>query len=128
MLNLLEDRLLHQIHLLLYLEDMLEHAEYAVEFISGKSQEDFANDRVLQFALVRALEVVGEAAKGIPEQVRALATNVPWRQITGMRDKLIHRYFGVDAAIVWATVTDDMPKLIEDLGQLIDYLRSENGQ
>ena len=67
-------------------------------------------------------------AKEVPEDVRALATDVPWRQIIGMRDKLIHRYFGVDAAIVWATVTLDMPKLIDELKRLIMKLGSGTGK
>ena len=103
----------------------MEHAQYAADFVADKSEEDFADDRLLQFAVVRALEVVGEAAKEIPDTVRALAPDIPWRQISGMRNKLIHRYFGVDAAIVWATVTADVPKLINELSRLAEELDSD---
>ena len=101
-----------------FLEDMLEHAQLAQDFIADKREDDFANNRMLQFAVVR------EAAKAVPDEVRALAPSVPWRQMTGMRDKLIHRYFGVDAAIVRATVTLDMPKLIDEIRKLIIKLGS----
>ena len=106
----------------LFLEDMREYAQYAVDFVADKSEEDFSNDRLLQFAVVRALEVAGEAAKEIPAEVRALAPDVPWQQIAGMRDKLIHRYFGVDAAIVWETVKQEVPRLAEDIDRLINEL------
>jgi uncharacterized protein with HEPN domain len=72
--------------------------------------------------VVRALEIVGEAAKAVPEEVRAMAPSIPWRQIATMRNKLIHHYFGVDLEIVWGTVVEDVPTLIKELETLIQKL------
>ena len=107
---------------LLLLQDMREYAQHAADFIADMHESDFANNRLVQFAVVRALEVVGEAAKGVPDEVRAQAPGVPWKQFAGMRDKPIHRYFGVDAAIVWETVEQDVPRLVEDIDRLITEL------
>ncbi|MCH8978386.1 MAG: DUF86 domain-containing protein [Armatimonadetes bacterium] len=101
---------------------MRDYAQYAADFVADLHERDFANDRLVQFAVVRAFEVVGEAAKGVPQDVRAQAPGVPWKQFAGMRDKLIHRYFGVDAAIVWETVRQDVPRLVEDIDRLIAEL------
>lgn len=106
-----------------YLHDMLEHARHAEAFVSGVGRAAFEADVEKQFAVVRALEVIGEAAKAVPEEVRALAPNIPWRQMATMRDKLIHHYFGVDLEIVWDTVADDVPALISALEALIEYTR-----
>jgi uncharacterized protein with HEPN domain len=106
-----------------FLEDMLEHARYAAKFVDGVDRQAFDADIQKQFAVLRALEVVGEAAKAIGPETRDLAPEIPWRLITAMRDKLIHHYFGVDREIVWATVMDDIPALISELERLLSRLR-----
>uniref|UniRef100_UPI00262F28BC HepT-like ribonuclease domain-containing protein n=1 Tax=Thermococcus sp. TaxID=35749 RepID=UPI00262F28BC len=70
------------------------------EFTSGMDFEDFSKDRKTQFAVIRALEIIGEAAKAIPEDFKKEHPKVPWREMAGMRDKLIHAYFGVDLHVV----------------------------
>ncbi|MBI5525990.1 MAG: DUF86 domain-containing protein [Deltaproteobacteria bacterium] len=94
-----------------YLRDILDAARKAEEFTRDVSFDDFkANDEKI-FAVVRALEIVGEAVKKIPSAVRRRYPTIPWRDMAGMRDKLIHHYFGVDVAVVWRTVKDGLPPI-----------------
>ena len=102
-----------------YLRDILENAEKALKFIEGMTETEFHRDEKTIFAVVRALEVVGEATKKIPKRVREKYPQVAWREIGGMRDKLIHDYFGVNLGVIWKTVTEDIPKLIPLLKQVI---------
>ncbi len=101
-----------------YLEDMWNAAKEALEFTEGMSFEEFRRDRKTINAVVRSLEVMGEAAKKVPEDVRSEYPEVPWREIAGMRDKLIHEYHGVDLRIVWKTVREDIPPLLSILEKL----------
>jgi uncharacterized protein with HEPN domain len=94
-----------------YLHDILDHAEKAQQFTAGVDFDAFCANAEKTMAVVRALEVVGEAAKHVPESVRQRYPEVPWRNIVGMRDVLIHHYFGVDLEVVWKTVHRDLPAL-----------------
>ena len=85
-----------------YLEDILTAIDESAEFTRGISFEVFTRDRKTINAVVRSLEVLGEAAKRIPGSLRAEAPGVPWKYMAKMRDKLVHEYFGVDLSIVWA--------------------------
>jgi len=87
-----------------YLEDILTAVDECAEFTHGISFEAFAQDRKTINAVLGSLEVLGEAAKNIPEDSRAKAPDVPWKYMAGMRDKLIHEYFGLDLSIVWTVV------------------------
>jgi uncharacterized protein with HEPN domain len=102
-----------------YLDDIVGAMDAALEFIQGMDAEQFHHDRKSAFAVVRALEIVGEATKRIPEAVRVRYPDVPWRQIAGMRDRLIHGYATVDLDIAWRTVTEDItaarPLILETL-------------
>ena len=102
-----------------YLVDMLESAKKALEFVEGMGYDEFASDEKTQFAVVRALEIIGEAAKKVPADVREAYPEIPWREIAGTRDKLIHDYIGVNLSVVWRTIQDDLPPLIEHLGMLL---------
>jgi uncharacterized protein with HEPN domain len=70
--------------------------------------------------VVRAIEIIGEAAKNVPEQVRKKYPDVPWKQMAGMRDKLIHEYFGVDLEILWETAKDDVPQLKTPISEVME--------
>ena len=107
------------------LHDMLDHARYAQAFVSDVDRSVFENDVEKQFAVVRALEIIGEAAKSVPEEVRGMAPSIAWRQIAATRDKLIHHYFGVDLEIVWDTISHDIPVLITELTALLEELERE---
>jgi uncharacterized protein with HEPN domain len=102
-----------------YLEDMLHSAEEVIEFTADMGFEDFRRDRKTINAVIRSLEVMGEGAKKIPDELRLRYPAIPWRDITGMRDKLIHEYHGIDLAIVWQTVQHDIPPLIHWLEKLL---------
>jgi uncharacterized protein with HEPN domain len=94
-----------------YLEDILDAVMKIEKFISGQSYDDFAHDEKSQFAVIRAFEIIGEASKKIPAHVKKKYSNVPWRVMAGMRDKLVHEYFGVDIDVVWKTATEDIKEL-----------------
>jgi uncharacterized protein with HEPN domain len=98
---------------------MIEAAETACGFVEGKGRGDLDADRVLLFALVRAIEVVGEAASRISPPTREAAGDIPWSLVVSMRNRLIHVYFHVDREVVWKTATEELPQLLPRLRALI---------
>lgn len=94
-----------------YLEDILDAISKIANFIEGMTFDQFSRDDKTAYAVIRALEIIGEATKHIPEQVRKSNPDISWREMAGIRDKLIHDYFGVNLEVVWKTATDDLPKL-----------------
>ena len=100
------------------LRHMIEAAEAAVQFLAGRQRIDLDEDRMLLFAVVRAIEILGEAASRISAETRATYTDIPWRAIIGMRNRLIHAYFEINTEIVWQTVTQEIPALLPQLRAL----------
>lgn len=100
------------------LRHMLDHAREAVGFVQGKTRADLNSTRLLQLGLVRLVEIIGEAATRVSKEGRAKYPAIPWDDIVGMRNKLIHGYDTVDLDILWDTVTDDLPRLIEELQKI----------
>lgn len=94
-----------------YIEDIISAMDKALDFIKNMSYEEFTRDDKTVFAVVRALEIVGEAAKNIPGNVRTNYPEIPWKDMAGMRNKVIHEYFGVKLNIVWRTVKEEIPPL-----------------
>ncbi len=103
-----------------YLRDMVEAADAAARFVAGMDFDAFAADKKTVYAVVRALEIIGEAAKNIPRSLRAQHATVPWRDITGMRDKLTHEYFGVNPRRVFDTVRFDLPPLRKAVESMLE--------
>ena len=108
-----------------YLEDILDAARKAQEFSVGLSLEEFETDEKTVYAVVRALEIVGEAAKQVPSGMRDRAPDIPWRSMTGMRDKLIHAYAGVDLRVVWRTIHDELPGVVAGVESLLRLLEED---
>lgn len=94
-----------------YLRDILDAIEKVETFTQGMDYEQFVKDEKTVFAVIRALEIIGEASKNIPNSVKDRHPSLPWRDMAGIRDKLIHEYFGVNMAVIWNTVKRDIPSL-----------------
>ncbi|MBL7179228.1 MAG: DUF86 domain-containing protein [Desulfobacterales bacterium] len=95
----------------LYIKDIIQNMADVEEFIQGFSFETFISDKKTFNAVVRSIEVIGEATKNIPESIRSIYPDIPWKEMAGMRDKLIHFYFGVDREAVWLTVKERIPTI-----------------
>ena len=105
------------------MQDIYNAMGAAEDFVSDCSFDDFIEDIKTQYAVIRALEIIGEAAKNVPEDVRQKHPAVPWKDLAGIRDKLIHAYFGVNLEVVWLSVKEGIPEakpLIEDLLNELD--------
>lgn len=94
-----------------YIQDIVDAMSMATRFVEGFSYNEFVHDDKTIFAVLRALEIIGEAAKNIPRQFRRKYPEIPWKDMAGMRDKLIHEYHGVRLEVVWETVKDEIPPL-----------------
>lgn len=105
-----------------YLHDILDAMEKAQKFVENLTYEEFIRDDKTVFAAIRALEIIGEATKNIPDETRKQNPGVPWKEMAGMRDVLIHDYFGVDMQTVWLTVTEKIPEVKLSLQKLLEKL------
>jgi uncharacterized protein with HEPN domain len=94
---------------------MLDAAQKAIDFTEKTSRARLDDDEQLSLSLVRLLEIVGEAAKNVSEETRKRMPSIPWREIAGTRDRLIHGYFDVDLNIVWKIIKSDLPQLVSQL-------------
>jgi uncharacterized protein with HEPN domain len=102
-----------------YLEDIEEAISYINEYVSGLAREDFASQKIVQDAVVRQLEIIGEATKRLSTSIRQENPQIPWRSMAGMRDRLIHGYFDVNIEQVWLTVRRDLPELQRQVNTIL---------
>lgn len=102
-----------------YLIDILEAAKLAVGYVAGKSREAFLKDTQCQDAVIRRLEIIGEAARRVSEGTRRNHPELPWHSMVGMRNVMIHEYDDVDLVVVWDTVRDDLPGIVSTLERLM---------
>jgi uncharacterized protein with HEPN domain len=108
-----------------HLDDIFQATRKALEFVEGAIYQDFLRDDKTVYAVVRALEIVGEAAKRIPAEIRDRFPTIPWRSMAGIRDKLIHDYVSVNLEVVWKTVTEDLPLLLPQIQRVLDDTAEE---
>jgi len=102
------------------LRHMLDAARQALEFVRGRTRADLDADRMLVLASVKAIEIVGEAANQVSESCRNRCPGIPWADLVGMRNRLVHAYFDINLDVLWQTVHNDIPQLITALGPVLD--------
>lgn len=107
-----------------YLRHILEAIGAVGEYLTGIDYEQFRGKRLLQDGVIRQCEIIGEATKNLSPEVRQMSADIPWKNMAGMRDKLIHQYFGVDIEAVWITAQDDLPLLEVAIERLLAELDS----
>jgi uncharacterized protein with HEPN domain len=106
-----------------YFEDIGNSIQEIDDFTTNISFAEFIKDKKTVNAVIRSLEVIGEAAKRIPDEIRAKYPDIPWKRMTGMRDKLIHEYSGVDLEIVWTVAKEELPQLNPMIKEIISSLK-----
>lgn len=102
-----------------YLKHILDETDYLLAATKNLEEDRFSRDETLQKAFVRSLEIIGEAAKNLPQEFIATHQQIDWHAFAGLRDRLIHHYFGVDYAIVWDVVKNEVPLLNQYLKDLL---------
>jgi uncharacterized protein with HEPN domain len=95
----------------LYIKDILENMNDAESFLGSLSQDDFRRNKKTVNAVIRSIEIIGEAAKSVPSAMREKSPDIPWKDMAGMRDVCIHMYFGVNHRRVWEVVKEDIPRI-----------------
>ncbi len=107
-----------------YLKHMLQAISRIESYTEGISRKEFANKTLIQDAVIRQIEIIGEASKQVSSDLKKKSLSVPWKDIAGMRDKLVHDYLGVDINAVWATVEKDLPELKKQIKSVLDSLHN----
>jgi len=105
---------------IVFLEDIINSLDKIFKYTKGLEYQDFISDEKTIDAVERNFEIIGEAVKNLPEDFRNNYPNIPFKQVAGMRDKLIHDYFGVDYEIVWKTINAKLPDFYNNIKQIID--------
>ena len=105
-----------------FLKDIVDNLVNVESFVEGMDFEEFLEDDKTRYSVICALEIVGEAVKKVPSVVRRRNSDVPWKDMAGMRDRLIHGYFGIDNEILWKTIKEDLPPLLPIVKKLLNII------
>lgn len=111
-----------------YLQDIVNAIEDVASFTKDMSYRDFLTDQKTKNAVIRSFEIIGEATKNLPDSIRKMDASIPWKRMAGMRDKIIHEYFGVDYQIVWKTAKRTLPKLRTRIADILETENAANRQ
>ena len=104
---------------LIFIKHVRDSIEEIMVFTKNVSKKKFVEEKLIQNAVIRSIEVIGEAVKNLPIDFRSRYTKIPWNKIAGMRDKLIHNYFGVDLDRIWDVVKEDIPELKKSIREIL---------
>jgi len=110
----------------IYIKDIIEYMERAEIYIKNFQLDQFLKDNKTCDAVIRCIEVIGEATKNIPEEIRISYPSIPWRDLAGMRDKIIHSYFTVDFETVWLVIKEDIPRLKPMVKKVLENIRQKD--
>lgn len=103
-----------------FVQDIIDSINDVENFIGRMDFEEFIKDKKTVYSVVRAIEIIGEATKNIPGQIKKKYPEVPWKKMAGMRDKLVHEYFGIDLEILWGTAKEDVPQLRVPVSKVLE--------
>ncbi len=103
-----------------FLDDILESTGKVLEYVDGLSAAQFFADRKTVEAVVWNLQIIGEAAKNVPEEIRSRYPQVPWRDMAGLRDIIVHQYFGIKLDLIWKVIQSDLPRLEEQMRSILE--------
>ncbi len=104
----------------LFITDIRDCSRRIMEYVKGKSFQDFTGNQMLMDAVIRNLEIIGEATKNIPSRIKQMYPKIEWKKIAGLRDMVIHQYFGIDSEILWDIVQHKIPELLENIEKMQD--------
>jgi len=107
-----------------YLKHILEAISNIEKFVEGLTKEEFFKNVEKQYAVLRGLEIIGEATKNLSRELKGKHREIPWRDIAGMRDKLIHQYFGVNLELVWVTIKNKLPEFKNQILKILEEMES----
>lgn len=110
---------------ILFLKDIISAIDSIEKFVEGMSFDDLLSDDKTSSAVIRKFEVIGEATKHIPDRLRDIHHDVPWKRMAGMRDRLIHGYFGIDFKLLWDTIKIEIPQLKTKLQEILKGIKNE---
>ncbi|MBK8870473.1 MAG: DUF86 domain-containing protein [Elusimicrobia bacterium] len=113
---------------IVYLRHILDAMDSIIRYSSGKTEAEFLADDMRHKAVIRDLEVIGEAAKRLPLDWQEKFPDVPWRKMARMRDKLIHHYMGIEMETVWATATEIVPPLVDRIRGIVEQIEKDVDQ